>query len=348
MAVLPTYALFLTGQMKNNTLKKSTLRGRAALCALLLAAANVDAGEQRDNFDWLKIVAFAGHQTDYSGIFVYQYDNRVETSRITHVVEPDGEYEKLESLDGPKREIIRHHGQVWCFINHKMEQIDSQHQQMRSRFTDLPPEQLSLLSANYHANVVGIERVAGYTTQAILFQPKDNMRYAHKIWVHSDSGLLLKASVLGIRNQVVEQYAFTQLQLGGNIDRSWIVQDAFPGKQSAGAIISPEKNRIGVNINSGWAVDALPAGFRKTMEIRRAMRGKHAPVTQIVFSDGLSAISIFVEPNHHDEDDEEGLSSRGAMYFYREVVGNHLITVVGEVPPRTLMQVFYSMRYNGR
>jgi sigma-E factor negative regulatory protein RseB len=336
--------------MKNNTLKKSTLRGRAALCALLLAAANVYAGEQRDSFDWLKIVAFAGHQTDYSGIFVYQYDNRVETSRITHVVEPDGEYEKLESLDGPKREIIRHHGQVWCFINHKMEQIDSQHQQMRSRFTDLPPEQLSLLSANYHANVVGIERVAGYTTQAILFQPKDNLRYAHKIWVHSDSGLLLKASVLGSKNRVVEQYAFTQLQLGGNIDRSWIVPDAPSGRQSAGAIISPEKNRIGVNINSGWAVDALPAGFRKTMEIQRAMRGKHAPVTQIVFSDGLSAISIFVEPNHQDEDedDEEGLSSRGAMYFYREVVGNHLITVVGEVPPRTLMQVFYSMRYNGK
>lgn len=348
MAVLPTSALFLTGQMKNNTQEKSTLRVRAALCGLLLAAANVYAGEQRDSFDWLKIVAFAGHQTDYSGIFVYQYDNRVETSRITHVVEPDGEYEKLESLDGPRREIIRHHGQVWCFINHKMEQIDSQHQQMRSRFTDLPAEQLSLLSANYHANVVGIERVAGYTTQAILFQPKDNLRYAHKIWVHADSGLLLKASVLDGKNRVVEQYAFTQLQLGGNIDRSWIVQDAPSGKQGADSIISPEKYKIGVNINSGWAVDALPAGFRKTMEIQRTMRGKHAPVTQIVFSDGLSAISIFVEPNDQDEDDEEGLSSRGAMYFYREVVGNHLITVVGEVPPRTLMQVFYSVRYSGR
>lgn len=319
----------------------------AAFCGLLLAAANVNAGEQQDSLDWLKIVAFAGHQTDYSGIFVYQYGNRVETSRITHVVEPDGEYEKLESLDGPKREIIRHHGHVWCFINHKMEKMDSKHHQMRSRFTDLPPEQLSLLSANYHANVVGIERVAGYNTQAILFQPKDNLRYAHKIWVHSDTGLLLKASVLGDKNQVVEQYAFTQLQLGGKIDRSWFDTGDSADKQGAGSDISPENNRIGTQINSGWIVEALPDGFKKTMEIQREMRNKHRPVTQLVFSDGLSAISIFIELDDHDSDDVEGMTSRGAVNLYHKVVGDHLITVVGEVPPRTLMQVFHSVRHNG-
>ena len=348
MAALPTSALFHTGQMKNNRGKNSAMRMYAAFCGLLLATANVVAGEQQDSLDWLKIVAFAGHQTDYSGIFVYQYDNRVETSRITHVVEPDGEYEKLEGLDGPKREIIRHHGQVWCYINHKMEQMDSLHPQMQSRFTDLPPEQLSLLSTNYQAKEVGIERVAGYNTQAILFQPRDSLRYAHKIWVHTDSGLLLKASVLDGKNRVVEQYAFTQLQLDGIVDRSWIEQGVTAGKQGAESVVLPEKNKGGTHINSGWVVEALPAGFKKTMEIQRAMRGKHRPVTQLVFSDGLSAISIFVEPNDEDEDDEEGLSSRGAMYLYHEVVGNHLITVVGEVPPRTLMQVFYSIRYNGK
>lgn len=348
MVALPTSALLLTGQMKNNTKKRLAMSMRAAFCGLLLATVNVYAGEHHDSLDWLKIVAFAGHQTDYTGIFVYQYDNRVETSRITHVVEPDGEYEKLESLDGPKREIIRHHGHVWCYNNHKLEQIDGQHQQMRSRFTDLPPEQLSLLGANYHANVVGIERVAGYITQAILFQPRDNLRYAHKIWVHADSGLLLKASVLDDKNQVVEQYAFTQMQLGGKIDRSWFEQGAAGGEQRADSIAPPEKNKERKQINSGWTVDALPEGFNKTMEIQRAMRGKHRPVTQLVFSDGLSAISIFIESNDEDEDDVEGISSRGAVNLYQKVIENHLITVVGEVPPRTLMQVFYSVRHDGK
>src|SRR5574340_1349859 len=254
MAAPPISVLFLTVPMRNNTEGKITMRMRVALFGLLLAAANAYAGERQVSLDWLKTVAFAAHQTDYSGVFVYQYDNHVETSRITHVVEPDSEYEKLESLDGPTREIIRHHGQVWCYISHKMVQVDSR--QGRSRFPSLLPEQLSSLSANYQAREAGMERVAGYNTHVILFQLMDNLRYAQKIWAHTDSGLLLKAAVLGDKNRVIEQYAFTQLQIGGNIDRSWIGAQSSAG----GASMAPETAKGGTAINSGWVVDALPAG----------------------------------------------------------------------------------------
>jgi len=315
------------------------MRMRAALCGLLLAvAAKVNA----ESLDWLKIVAFAAHQTDYSGVFVYQYDNRIETSRIIHVVEADGEYEKLESLDGPKRKIIRHHGQVWCYINHKMVQVDSQ--QVRIRFPAFLPEQISTLSANYQAEQIGVARVAGYNAQVILFEPKDNLRYAHKIWADTGSGLLLKAAVLGDKDQIIEQYTFTQLQIGGNIDRSWISTTA-PGNSLP---VSPELAKGGTPVNSGWTVGALPAGFKKTMEIQRPMRGKHTPVTQIVFSDGLSAISVFIEPDDGDEDNVGGLSSRGAVNLYHKVVAGHLFTVVGEVPARTAIQVLDSIRYKGK
>ncbi len=315
-----------------------------ALCGLLLAVANAYAGERQISLDWLKTVAFAAHQTEYSGVFVYQYDNRIGTFRLTHIVEPDSEYEKLESLDGPRHEIIRHHGQVWCYINHKMMQVDSQ--QVRSRFPFLLPDQLSALSANYQIEDAGVERVAGYNTQAILFQPRDNLRYAHKIWAHTDSGLPLKTAVLDDKKQVIEQYTFTQLQIGGDIDRSWIGAEHSTGRD-AGLPVSPE-TASGTAINSGWVVDALPAGFRKTREIQRRMPGKHVPVTQIVFSDGLSAISIFIEPADGDEDDVGGLSSRGAVNLYHKVLGNHLINVVGDVSPRAVMQVLDSVRYNGK
>lgn len=326
------------------------MRLLVALCGKLLSGlmlvvvANAHAEERQISLDWLKTVAFAGHQTDYSGVFVYQYDNSVETSRITHLAEADSEYEKIESLDGPKRKIVRHHDQVWSYINHEMVQVDSQ--QGRSRFPSLLPEQLAALGANYQAEQAGMERVAGYNAQVILFHPKDNLRYTHKIWVHTDSGLLLKAAVLGDKNQVIEQYAFTQLQIGGKIDRSWVRQGAIAGWHGAGLTGPPAK--AGLPANSGWVADALPAGFKKTMEILRPMHGKHAPVTQIVYSDGLSAISIFIEPDDRDEDDVGGLSSRGAVNLHHKVVDKHLITVVGEVPPRTVMQVFDSVRYNGR
>jgi sigma-E factor negative regulatory protein RseB len=313
-------------------------------CGLLLAA-NVCAADGPSKLDWLKTVAFAGHQTEYTGVFIYQYDNHVETSRITHVIEADSEYEKLESLDGPKREIIRHHGQVWCYKKHRMVQVDSQ--QGQARFPLLLPDQLSALSENYQVKEAGVERVAGYNTQVVLFQPRDNLRYSHKIWVHTDSGLLLKSVVLNDKNQVVEQYTFTNLKIGTEVDHSWIAASAaagLPDKNQG----KPALSKVATPVNSGWVVDALPAGFKKTMEVLRPMHGKHAPVTQLVFSDGLSAISVFIEPGDADEDDVEGLSSRGAVNLYHKVVDKYLYNVVGEVPPRTVMQVLNSVRYNGK
>lgn len=329
------------------------LLGGLLLLVVAHAHAHAHAEEKKVSLDWLKTVAFAGHQTDYSGVFVYQYDNRVETSRITHLVEADSEYERIESLDGPKREIIRHHGQVWSYINHKMVQVGS-HQGL-GRFPSLLPEQLTALNANYQARQAETERVAGYDAQVIVFQPKDNLRYTHKIWVHTDSGLLLKAAVLGEKNQVAEQYAFTQLQIGGKIDRAWVrkATSSTAGRHASAGMHGSEQPEpaaaMGVmHTESGWVVDALPPGFKKTMEILRPMRGKHAPVTQMVFSDGLSAISVFIEPDDGDEDDVDGLSSRGAVNLYHKVLDRHLITVVGEVPPRTVMQVFDSVRFSGK
>ena len=314
-------------------------------CGLLLAA-NVCAAEGQAKLDWLKTIAFASHQTDYSGVFIYQYGSHVETSKIAHVTTKESEYERLESLDGPKREIIRHHGQVWCYSNHKMVQMDSQ--QGKGRFPSLLPDQLSRLSENYQVKDAGKGRVAGYDTQIILFQPKDNLRYVHKIWVHTDSGLLLKSEVLNEKNQVVEQYTFTELQIGAGVDRSWIASSSALGA----TIKDKDKQPLSIpaveRFNSGWVVDFLPAGFKKTMEVLRPMRGKHAPVTQLVFSDGLSAISVFIEPADSDEDDNDGLSNRGAVNLYHKVVNKTLLNVVGEVPPLTVMQVLDSVRYNGK
>jgi sigma-E factor negative regulatory protein RseB len=309
------------------------------LLSLLFVPASTWADESKDSLDWLKTSAFAGRQTDYSGVFVYQSDDRVESSRIIHVLEEDGEFERIERLDGPNREIVRHHGQVWSYLDHKLMQLDVDHAQ--SRFPDFLPERLAMLENNYRPKILGGDRVAGYDTQVVLFRPKDNLRYSHKIWVHHDSGLLLKSAVLDDKGQTVEQYSFTQLKIGGAIDRAWI-RELQADMQKTSAPV-----KLNRTINSGWMVGALPRGFKKTMEVERLIRGKHAPVIQIVYSDGFGAISVFIEPDDHDEDDVEGLSTRGSVTIYHKVVGEHLVTVVGEVPPRTVMRVHDSVRRKG-
>lgn len=300
-----------------------------------------------DDADWLSTMAFAAHQADYSGTFVYQdgVGGHVELSRITHVVDADGEHERLEGLNGARREIVSSNNQVWLYMGDRKVRIERRHGERA--FPALLPEQISILKENYQIRSAEEDRVAGFHVHAVVFQPKDNLRYTHKMWAHSESGLLLKAVVLDERSHIIEQYAFTQLQLGRNVDRTWVVRDVAvpsvsPKNEAALAVKSPEMKPI------DWQIDALPVGFKKIMEVCRPMRDKTKPVIHLVYSDGLAGISVFIEDLAGRSDINTGLSTQGAIQIYNRISGDKLITVVGEVPPRTVIQVAESVRYAGQ
>lgn len=297
--------------------------------------------------DWLTTMALAAHQTDFSGVYVYQSGGRVEMSRITHVSDKDGEHERLEGMGGGKRELIRDNDQVWLNTDGHKVRVDKR--QIKRAFPALLPEQLSLLKENYSVSQAEEDDVAGYHAHAVVFLPRDNLRYARKMWADSGSGLLLKAVVLDDRGNVIEQYAFMQLNIGSKIDRKWIV----PDKSSATAIaqelhLSPLPKVELLEEPSGWQVDAIPPGFKKILEMRRPFRGNKEPVIHMVFSDGLAGISVFIEKAQDAAYNHSGLSGQGAAHVYNRIVGEHLITVVGEVPSRTVIQVGDSVRYAGQ
>lgn len=170
------------------------------------------------------------------------------------------------------------------------------------------------------------------------------MRYSHKMWASSDSGLLLKAAVLDERDHVIEQYAFTQLNIGGDIDRKWIESNESTDRNVSGNAVSPPGART-LPAESGWMVYALPAGFKKIAEMSRNLHGSQQPVTHLVYSDGLAGISVFIEKLGEKPDAKPGLYSKGALQVFIKVLDANLLTVVGEVPPRTVMQVAESVRY---
>lgn len=304
--------------------------------------------QRRDETDWLKTMAFAAHQTDYSGTFVYQdgVGGHVAVSRITHILDADGEHERLEGLNGARREIVSNNNQVWLYVDDRKIRIERRHGERT--FPALLPEQISSLKENYLIKLAEEDRVAGFHVHAVIFQPKDNLRYTHKMWAHNESGLLLKAVVLDERARIIEQYAFTQLTLGGKVDRTWINPDkSFPPISNKDDV-TPLAKLATDSKAADWQVDALPGGFKRIMQVCRPMRDKTRPVTHLVYSDGLAGISVFIEDLGGREDVNPGLSSQGAIQMYRRINGDKLITVVGEVPPRTVIQVAESVRYAGQ
>jgi sigma-E factor negative regulatory protein RseB len=102
------------------------LPGLAAGLMLVAGASGVasagDNGSTGEAFAWLKKMAAAARQLNYAGTIVYQHRNHVETSRVVHFVNSaGGELEKLETLDGPPREVVRSNEQVVCYLpNQKM------------------------------------------------------------------------------------------------------------------------------------------------------------------------------------------------------------------------------------
>ena len=81
------------------------------------AAHGAETGTLGEAGAWLTKMAAASRSLNYSGTIVYQHRNHVETSRVVHYVNAaGGEFEKLETLDGPPREVVRSNDQVICYL----------------------------------------------------------------------------------------------------------------------------------------------------------------------------------------------------------------------------------------
>ncbi len=193
----------------------------------------------------LQKIADAARQLNYAGTFVYQHGDQVETSRIVHFADASGEYEKLETLDGPRREIIRNNDEVMCYyLDAKI--MRSEKRVARRSFPALLPEQLSALTEYYQIRKGEPERIAGFDSQALVLEPRDGMRYGHKFWAEANSGLLLKARMVNERHNVVEQFSFTQLAIGsGDQPRhgQTLVQRALPRMAGGSFRAQPDQQR---------------------------------------------------------------------------------------------------------
>jgi sigma-E factor negative regulatory protein RseB len=312
--------------------------GVAAIVALA-ALAVAPAALASDAAEWLTRAANAARQLNFVGTLVYQHGGRVETSRIVHVNGGDGEFEKLVNLDGPRREVIRRNDEVHCYYpDARVVRIEPR--AFRNAFPSLSAQQRKALGEQYAFRMAEKDRVAGLEAQAWVFEPKDGMRYGHKFWADTASGLLVKARVTNERNEVVEQVTFTDLAIGARVDPE-MVKPTWPSvppdwevRQSGSA--DPQHR------DTGWAAGWLPPGFVKMVEGFRHLGGKRQPAAHLVYSDGLVAVSVFVEPAAGTPP-PTGLSQQGGLnVFVRQLDGN-VVTVLGEVPVVTVRQIANSV-----
>jgi sigma-E factor negative regulatory protein RseB len=287
--------------------------------------------------EWLKRVVVAPRRHNYIGTFVYSSGGHMETSRVVHMVNNEGEHERIEVLDGSPREVIRNNDEVRCYFPER-NTVVTEKRVLRKFFPALLPEPLTNLNNNYIVKKGGKERISDYECQVIVLESRDNMRYSQKLWVDISTGLLLKAAVID-RGQVVEQFVFTQLEIDGDIDTE-LLKPKYLTKAANLHITKLVSSKMGEG-ELGWQIENPPPGFMKVTEVKRSLSGKSTPVSHIALSDGLAAVSVFIEPA--DKNDykqvQRSFPRQGAINIYTRTVGGNMVTTIGEVPSATVMQI---------
>lgn len=286
----------------------------------------------KDANQLLNRVAAAARTQNYSGVYLYQHSEGMETFRLLHIAEAGNESERREALDGPQREFVRNNDQITCYLpENKSFTIDRR--STNKLFPSLLPDQPADVLNNYVVRRLDAERVAGLQSEVYMLEPKDRFRHPHKLWVDAQSGLLLKAAMLDQQHyEPIEQFTFTQVQVGGVVDKR-LLKPLLVNK--------PTGTEKPVSVESltaqGLEFKAVPPGFRLVKESQRNLPGKSVPVKQYLFSDGLATVSLFVEPVVAGSRMSPPVARREVSVFTRQA-GSFHITVLGEVPETTAQQ----------
>jgi sigma-E factor negative regulatory protein RseB len=304
------------------------------------AADAAPAQQVDDVVQLLSRIQQAARKQDYAGVFMYQQGETIQSSRLVHVVDGTGERERLEILDGQPREYLRHNEDVQCLIPERKTVLLERRR--GDRFPGLLLGDPANLTEHYKIRTESaLHRVAGRECRLITIEPLDKLRYGYRLCADVETNLLLKAQTLNAARGVVEQVSFTSLRLGADVDPQslssrWNTRDW--------RVLEPSMKSVDLSAQ-GWRIPATK-GFVVVMQVARSM-GRGATVNQMVLSDGLAAISVFIEPydsqrGHHPP---PGAAQRGSITVYGTRIADYWLTAVGEVPVATLEQLAEATEY---
>ena len=320
-----------------------TRGGKLASLALLLTALSASApssAETPSAQTWLQRMTEAAQTLNYDGTFVYRSGNQLESMRIIHRADARGERSRLVSLSGERREVLRDRNQVVCILPDDQSVVVA-----KTR----PPNLFSssILTAkegfaNYYSlSVSGGDRVAGRITEVLSLSPHDAYRYGYRLWVDRETGFLLKSDLLGTGGHPLEQFIYTRISLPELIP-DHLLEPGISGRELTWHFSDDTGAGSSTKTTSDWKVAWLPDGFMMADQAESPMPTGGTLVKQMVFTDGLASLSVFVEPLG-DHEPLDGLSAMGALNAYGLILDDHQVTVVGEVPPATVEAVARSV-----
>jgi sigma-E factor negative regulatory protein RseB len=272
------------------------------------------------------------HSLNYQGSFTYEHQlgASLQSFRVSHWVIDGVEHERLQYLNGPEREIVRHGQQLDC--------LPPGDQLLQGRLTQIGAR-LAKLDELYTFQARYLERVAGRLTTVLQVQPRDAYRFGYILSVDQETGMVLKSLMVDASGRILERYQFVELDLNPDIEA--LQQLPAAKRQRVANSSLSECNLTEIGAPQGWALRWAPPGFvfvgQQKLKNARDM---------LMYTDGLTTFSVFIEPASNSP--LEGIGQRGATVLYMGMLMHeqrlHRVAVVGEIPAAAAEQVALGVR----
>ncbi|MCW5632625.1 MAG: MucB/RseB C-terminal domain-containing protein [Rubrivivax sp.] len=312
--------------------------GRACpwlLCTALWAGfLPVAAAGEQDARAWLARIQAAATGINYQGTLVFSAGGEMSSSRVWHYRVGEDTYERLEAQDGRQQRIYRHNDQVRTVWPQSATAVIEKRETLAA-WSTTPLAVDPRAADNYDIRHEGTARVAGREAAMLVLTPRDRLRFMQRLWADRATGLMLRADVVAHDGTLVESSAFSAVELEVKAQPQAVLQAM---RQDAGLrIVRPQQRRTTLEAE-GWALARPVAGFGLAGCVLRGLEpgAGDAPMLQAVFSDGVTHVSVFVERFSPERHRSEVQARRGATGTAMRRLGEHWITVVGDVPPATL------------
>ncbi|AMB80751.1 RNA polymerase subunit sigma [Pseudomonas fragi] len=305
------------------------------LLPLLLTGLFVLPAQADEARDWLKRLGQAEQQQSYKGTFVYERNGSFSTHGIWHRVQDGSVRERLMQLDGAAQEVVRADGHTECVTG-----------KFISGLGDIPAATARQLDTKriddwYSVAKVGDSRVAGRPVSVIAFTPRDQHRYGVELYLDNETGLALKSLLLNHKGQLLERFQFT------SIDTTPPDDSELKPTGKCRPVVAADAEPPLVKTSHVWHSDWLPPGFEQISSTVRLDPKTKSEVTSLLYDDGLTRFSVFLEPLKGNAVPDTRLQLGPTVAVSRHLTtpqGNMMATVVGEIPMGTAERIALSMR----
>jgi sigma-E factor negative regulatory protein RseB len=313
---------------------------------LFLTSTSVIAG---DLFDMLQRMSDADQEHSYQGTFILRKSDSLSTLRVTHGKDEDGVWESLEALNGEPRKVVRRNNKVVSVFPDR-QLVTIRHNANKQTLHPQLPEDIEQLELFYSISQLPDDRIANYPTLVVDLIPNDDLRYGYRYWVDKSTGLLLRCDLVDEDNSVVEQMMFTSLEYLPQAPASAFDLKQYEHYQQQ--LLDGPAADVSTNIPVQWVINTLPRGFmliQSTMRYTQASMAENAEsqrqtgrervkpdLLHLVYSDGLASVSVFIENRQNGKKHLQGAVTMGAVNAFSHSVEDYYVTVVGEVPEKTV------------